>query len=577
MNHLKILSNFTEIDRCNIRFSIDFFFCKIYVVNILHDKRILHIFLISVMTNNQSTESRILKTWMLFSPKEKKNMIIYILGIMLYKFGIEAFNGSIIALATDRYDLETEQSGKGTNTLERVGLISGLNQAFQCIGSILVAPLSKRWPTRTVLSISIFMFAIFSAILMIVDAATGGYIKPSNVTQFADPDHCCYGRYNTNVIIPIYCITGIAYGMVELIRRVIPRDIVGDDGEKLQKMDALVHIFYEIAGVSGALTTGLVLIDRLGNNYAFIITPILFTAAAIVWYFINTVELTESDQTLSTSQSNYCKSVLQGFIDFGRSCWIGAKIIFTHRKFVWIWSCYALTLYAHRYIENAIAPQIAKRYFTRSQWSQIIVGGSNFGELLGALFIFIFGRFIKTPLPWSRLDALLLLIVWYLPYFYPPVNSVKYVWIVALTYIPLGFGGAVDDIALNSFIQSSLSDLELQHKSISALGAVAAFLYSSYIVIYAILNPLLGRYLDNINPETTTIQSAFVNTVAIQMTIIAVIIFASTLIPKGAIAFNPKFNYNDESVDKNNDAQQNHLNGKINKEKDTTNDLSTYF
>jgi hypothetical protein len=35
--------------------------------------------------------------------------------------------------------------------------------------------------------------------------------------------------------------SGIAYGMVELIRRVIPRDIVGGHIGKLKRMDAVVH------------------------------------------------------------------------------------------------------------------------------------------------------------------------------------------------------------------------------------------------------------------------------------------------------------------------------------------------
>lgn len=41
-------------------------------------------------------------------------------------------------------------------------------------------------------------------------------------------------------MIPIYAICGIAYGMVELIRRIIPRDIVGADVQKLRKMDSVV-------------------------------------------------------------------------------------------------------------------------------------------------------------------------------------------------------------------------------------------------------------------------------------------------------------------------------------------------
>ncbi|CAF4103941.1 unnamed protein product [Rotaria sp. Silwood1] len=64
--------------------------------------------------------------------------------------------------------------------LKKVGLVVGLNQACQCIGFILIAPLIKHWSTRTVLSLSIFLFALCTALLMIIDAATGGKIKPSN-------------------------------------------------------------------------------------------------------------------------------------------------------------------------------------------------------------------------------------------------------------------------------------------------------------------------------------------------------------------------------------------------------------
>ncbi|CAF1192280.1 unnamed protein product [Adineta steineri] len=532
-----------------------------------------------------SRKSGIFRIWKLYSSREKRNIIIYIVGIMLYKFGLEAFNGSIVTLAANRYDQEAFHSNTTVRTFEKIGLLSGLNQASQCIGSILVAPLAKRWPTRTVLSISIFVFGIFSAVLMIVDAATGGYIKPKDYVQTDEHDYKYYGKYNTDGIIPIYCITGIAFGMVELIRRVIPRDIVGDNPEKLQKMDALVHIFYEIAGVSGAFTTGLGLIPRLGNNYSFIITPILFTIAAIVWLFINSLGLTTDTDTNDdqNEKSGYIKSLIKGIAFFFQSFCIGAKIIFTHRKFVWLWGCYALTLYAHRYLENGIAPQIAKRYLEQSEWSQIIVGASNFGELLGALFVFIFGNYIKTPLPWSRLDASILLLVWYIPFYYPPANNVRYAWIIAATYIPIGFGSAADDIALNSFIQSSLSGLESKHKNISALGAVASFLYSSYIIIYAILNPLLGLYIDHVYNSTGTVRPAFFNTVAIQMTVICVIVFISTLIPKGAIACNPKLSQ-DENVDiienPNVSSDRNSDHGQVikrNNQVDTGSELVTYF
>ncbi|CAF1272953.1 unnamed protein product [Adineta steineri] len=144
-----------------------------------------------------SRKSGLFRIWKLYSSREKRNIIIYIVGIMLYKFGLEAFNGSIVTLAANRYDQEAFHSNTTVRTFEKIGLLSGLNQASQCIGSILVAPLAKRWPTRTVLSISIFVFGIFSAVLMIVDAATGGYIKPKDYVQTDEHDYRYYGKYNT--------------------------------------------------------------------------------------------------------------------------------------------------------------------------------------------------------------------------------------------------------------------------------------------------------------------------------------------------------------------------------------------
>ena len=44
---------------------------------------------------------------------------------------------------------------------------------MQCVGAILIAPLVKQFPTRTVLSAAVFAFGLMTAILLIVDAATG--------------------------------------------------------------------------------------------------------------------------------------------------------------------------------------------------------------------------------------------------------------------------------------------------------------------------------------------------------------------------------------------------------------------
>ncbi|CAF3117896.1 unnamed protein product [Rotaria sp. Silwood2] len=155
---------------------------------------------------------------------------------------------------------DAHKADTSTRTFEKVGLLIGLNQASQYIGSVLVSPLVKRWRIQFVLSSTIFILALSTAIFMIIDVATGGRIKPKGFKPEHKNDFNYYGNYCTDTIIPIYCLAGITLGMVESIRRVIPANIVGGSMIKLRKMNAVVHVFYELSGVSGALITALVLI-----------------------------------------------------------------------------------------------------------------------------------------------------------------------------------------------------------------------------------------------------------------------------------------------------------------------------
>jgi hypothetical protein len=113
---------------------------------------------------------------------------------------------------------------------------------------------------------------------------------------------------------------------------------------------------------------------------SFIITPICFTCAATVWFFISTLNFKKGNLETLAGQPGYIKAVASGFILFGESIWTGANIIFTARKYIWLVPGYSFALYAHRYLENGIGPVIARRYLGNSAWSQIMVGGSNFGE-----------------------------------------------------------------------------------------------------------------------------------------------------------------------------------------------------
>lgn len=144
--------------------------------------------------------------------------------------------------------------------------------------------------------------------------------------------------------------------MVELIRRVIPADIVGGNAGKLRRMDALTHVLYEVAGTSGAFASSAA-IQRFGNNYSFLFTPIFFAIAGLIWYFVGTLSFgqgatnkqiqidTITGEPVPTSQlaevekekkRNIFMQILHGFWLFGESIYFGAKIVFTHRQFIWL-------------------------------------------------------------------------------------------------------------------------------------------------------------------------------------------------------------------------------------------------
>lgn len=178
-----------------------------------------------------------------FSAIERRDILFYILGTIVYKFGIEAFNGSITALATDRYDYDALLADKKPITFQRLGIMQGLNLGMQCMGSIFVGPLVNKAPIKNVLSAATVLLGVTTAILLAVDAGYGGQFLPSyyrGLGKHPINEFWYYGKYETDAIIPIYAVCGISNGMVDMIRRVIPRDMVGGNVEKLQQVDSLV-------------------------------------------------------------------------------------------------------------------------------------------------------------------------------------------------------------------------------------------------------------------------------------------------------------------------------------------------
>ena len=159
---------------------------------------------------------------------------------------------------------------------------------MQCVGAILIAPLIKRFNTRSVLAGAILGFCVLTVILLICDGnhlflpshgisntssklrlgAVSGLMSttmasitpmPSSRTSFISQMYIWFLPSFQSILCGVstmlrlasfssFSSRGIAYGMVELIRRVIPRDIVGGNVGKLKRMDSVVHGGYPSIG-----------------------------------------------------------------------------------------------------------------------------------------------------------------------------------------------------------------------------------------------------------------------------------------------------------------------------------------
>lgn len=60
-----------------------------------------------------------------------------------------------------------------------------------------------------------------------------------------------------------------------------------------------------------------------------------------------------------------------------------------------------------------------------------------------------------------------------------------------------------------------------------------------FVVVYTVASALFGRYVDKVFRADGNIQRALLNLGCVQYTILAVIIFSASLIPKGALSLNP--------------------------------------
>ncbi|KAI5806990.1 hypothetical protein EDC01DRAFT_684300 [Geopyxis carbonaria] len=458
--------------------------------------------------------------WGTYNRDERVTILLHILGAMMYKIGCELFTASITTMTLQRWALDAGY--------RKLGLLNGINLVFQFLGTMVAPVLLRRMSIREALFYMNVGLASIPAVFLIMNFATGGHFKP-NVLQAE-----IYGSWPLSALFALFSARGVCDGVVELVKRVTCRHIVGIDLLKLRQVDSVTHIFENVAGIGGALLSALIIV-HLGT--AFCMVGVLFCNifAAVFWWRLGQLGY-EKSQTMGNL--TIWQFFVNCIIDFWLTIRYGMELLFKNRKFCWLPVSYSLSLYAHRFIENGLMPVIAQDYLMEPSYLSILICGSNLGEFLGAMIVLGVGKRVSTPILWLRLDSVMLLLVWILPFYKDnqPMDSL-HAWALATMLIPMSFSWAAGEVSLVAYIPSTLPEMK-SDASVIPLDATLASLSSMYIALFAILTPILGDYADSIGRKSP--NKALYDLGGIQLTVIAILLFINTFVPKGALKFNPK-------------------------------------
>ena len=84
-----------------------------------------------------------------------------------------------------------------------------------------------------------------------------------------------------------------------------------------------------------------------------------------MWWFIGPLDFKrkvanleglDRHRSIGARLLSYPLTILKGAKLFVLSIVRGGTLIFGSRKLIWLFPCYALALYGHRYLENGLAP-----------------------------------------------------------------------------------------------------------------------------------------------------------------------------------------------------------------------------
>ncbi len=312
----------------------------------------------------------------------------YLAGTAIFKVGMEALGLAVPLLALTVFGQVKWAA------MMAVGW--GLSQAV--FGSLAGSLLDKRDPV-----------SVLSGAMRLQAAAGGGLLALYGLDLLL-PALLPFAAFNPVTVFLLYSLAGGALGMADVARQVIPPHIIGGDEKAIKLFNARTHIAYEVAGVAGALLAGWA-ISAFGLGAALLLHPPAYLLAA--WVF-SRIKLGEARPAPATGAGEDAPRPDKGWKRAWEDLKEGAGAVLSHRAFRWGMLALVLPMVLHRLLESLLIPVAAQTFLADPAKAAWIIGASNFGELLGAVFLARSIQSDKNPRTafWVKLMALGLLGLW---------------------------------------------------------------------------------------------------------------------------------------------------------------------
>lgn len=168
-----------------------------------------------------------------FTPRQRRDLVFYIAGNSLLKFAMEPWIGCIFTFGAGKQEVENGDQAAS----DHMNLFMGLGLGMRCLGTLLAAPLIKRFCMKTVLFLATLAFGLLTTTLLVADGATGGRFQSMLEGAHGPP---VYGTFSADFVTAVFCLCCFCSGVMDLVRALIPAEIVEGEVDKLRKMDPLV-------------------------------------------------------------------------------------------------------------------------------------------------------------------------------------------------------------------------------------------------------------------------------------------------------------------------------------------------